>query len=98
MSTLNPSNPPRKPTSPWYKEPYLWLVLGGPLAVVVASFVTYGVAMKYQDPVLSRQPAVAAEDADGGKPGSGADRAQALARLPAQQARNHVMTPNLPKN
>jgi hypothetical protein len=48
----------------------VWLVIGGPLAVVVASFVTLGLAIKYPDPVLgteaqadpAHQPAVAARN------------------------------------
>lgn len=37
---------------PWWREPMVWMVIGGPAAVVVASFVTLGLALKYPDPVL----------------------------------------------
>jgi hypothetical protein len=48
----------------------LWLVVGGPLAVVVASFATLAIALAYPDPVLvaplqadaSQLPAVAARN------------------------------------
>jgi hypothetical protein len=30
----------------------VWLVIGGPLAVVVASFVTLGLAIRHPDPVV----------------------------------------------
>ena len=86
-----------KSSRPWYKEPYVWLILGGPAVVVVASFVTFGLAVKNPDPVLTRQPAVAAEDASAGGQSSTEQRAQDLGQLPAMQARNHVMTPNVPK-
>ncbi|WP_156466840.1 MULTISPECIES: nitrogen fixation protein FixH [unclassified Methylibium] len=39
---------------PWWREPMLWLVLGGPLAVVVAAIATAVIAVRGSDPVLSR--------------------------------------------
>ncbi len=47
--TLNP---------PWWRLPIVWMVIGGPALVVVASFVTLALAIIYPDPVL--EPAVAA--------------------------------------
>ena len=41
---------------PWWKERMLWLVIGGPLVVVVASFITLGLALRNPDPVI--KPAV----------------------------------------
>ena len=38
--------------SPWWKHSMMWLVVGGPLVVVVASFITLGLAIKHPDPVL----------------------------------------------
>jgi hypothetical protein len=40
------------PTLPWWRVPMVWLVIGGPAAVVVASFVTLGMALSHPDPVL----------------------------------------------
>lgn len=37
---------------PWYKLPIVWLVIGGPLVVVIASLITVGIAVKNVDPVL----------------------------------------------
>lgn len=37
---------------PWWRFPILWLVVGGPLAVVIASLATVVVAVKHVDPVL----------------------------------------------
>lgn len=37
----------------WWREPYLWLVIVGPLVVVVAALVTAAIAVKNQDPVLN---------------------------------------------
>jgi hypothetical protein len=44
------------PTLPWWRVPVVWLVIGGPLVVVVASFVTLALALKHPDPVLTPQP------------------------------------------
>ncbi|MEO7245403.1 MAG: hypothetical protein ABIX12_09685 [Rubrivivax sp.] len=69
--------PPAGPR-PWWREPMMWLVVGGPLSVVVASLVTAVIAVRYADPVLDTSAA----------PPSGAD-----AQMPAMQARNHAATP-----
>ena len=39
--------------SPWWRHRMMWLVIGGPAAVVVASFATLAIAIAYPDPVLS---------------------------------------------
>jgi hypothetical protein len=46
------------PRMPWWRVRVLWLVVGGPLAVVVASFATLGLALEHPDPVL-REPVAA---------------------------------------
>lgn len=66
----------------WWSYGHVWLVLAGPLIVVVASFVTFYLAAHGQDPVLSTH----AEVTDGA---SGA-------LAPAVQARNHAATGDLP--
>lgn len=37
---------------PWYRLPIVWMVIGGPAAVVVASLFTASLAIKHVDPVL----------------------------------------------
>ena len=37
---------------PWYRLPIVWMVIGGPAVVVVASLITVGIAVKNIDPVL----------------------------------------------
>lgn len=39
-------------TRPWWRYPIVWMVIGGPAIVVVASFITMGLAIKHVDPVL----------------------------------------------
>ena len=68
---MNPqSNRTRGPVSPWWRYPIVWLALGGPLIVVIASFVTLAIAVTHPDPVLpvhanapdAQQPAVQARN------------------------------------
>ena len=39
-------------STPWWRLPIVWMVIGGPAAVVVASFVTLALAILNPDPVL----------------------------------------------
>ncbi|CAD5365886.1 conserved hypothetical protein [Rubrivivax sp. A210] len=47
----DPRTSEQKPTA-WWRLPIVWLVIGGPALVVVASFVTLGLAIRHPDPVL----------------------------------------------
>ena len=51
---------------PWWREPMMWLVIGGPAVVVVAALVTAGIAMHRPDPLIkadaSSPPAVQARN------------------------------------
>jgi uncharacterized protein len=76
--------------SPW-REPMVWLVISGPLAVMLAGAVTVALTLRYPDPplVLTPPAAVAPAAPVSATPGNAA---QDAARLPAQQARNHAAT------
>ena len=58
------------PTLPWWRVPMVWLVIGGPALVVVASFATLALAILNPDPVHkasagadpAEQPAVQARN------------------------------------
>jgi uncharacterized protein len=67
-----------EPATPWWRVGMVWLVIGGPLVVVVAAFVTLALAIAHPDPVLPREA----------KPASAASPSQA----PAMEARNHAAT------
>ncbi|HEY6512938.1 MAG TPA: nitrogen fixation protein FixH [Burkholderiaceae bacterium] len=69
---------PPKPPPPWWRVPALWLVIGGPALVVVASFVTLAIAWHGADPPVR----------------AGAPAASADTMTPAKDARNHVATPS----
>ena len=80
---------PASTATPAWREPMVWLVAGGPAAVVVASFFTLGLAIKNPDPPLDLRVA-AQRAADEAEP---ADvRARAGDLVPAMVARNHAAT------
>ena len=76
VHSLNPS---------WWSFGHVWLVIAGPLLVVVASFVTFYLAANGQDPVLTTQEAQVSPDTASGN-----------TLAPAMQARNHAATGELP--
>ena len=63
----------------WWRTPMMWLVVGGPALVIVASFITLSLAINNPDPVLEDK--VVANKASGSK-----------ALVPAREARNHAAT------
>lgn len=71
---------------PWWRYGYVWLVLSGPAVVVVASFVTFGLAASGADPIVSQ---------DYYRRGVEINKqlARERALMPAGQARNHAATP-----
>jgi hypothetical protein len=75
---------------PWWKHGYLWLIISGPLVVVIASFITLYLAIKAgdTDQVYKNADGVhalmPAEEA--------AQRPGSAALTPALQARNHAAT------
>jgi hypothetical protein len=64
---------------PWWRYRMLWLVIGGPLIVVVASIGTAVVAIRGADPVMTKEEMAAS--------------VQGGALMPAEQARNHAAAP-----
>ena len=76
---MNPLANPKNQSVPWWRVGMLWLVLAGPLSVMVASFFTLRLALLNPDPVL-REPAQSSE-------------ASSPALTPAVKARNHAATP-----
>jgi len=66
----NPLPSTESDPTPWWRLPIVWMVIGGPAIVVVASFVTLSLAIRFPDPVLttadkaerSEQPALQARN------------------------------------
>jgi len=71
---------------PWWRYGFVWLIIAGPLAVVVASLWTGWIAMRDQDPVLSTDYYRQGLDIN-----KTLERQGAMA--PALTARNHAVTP-----
>jgi hypothetical protein len=74
----------------WWKFGHVWMVVGGPAIVVIASFFTLYLAISRPDPVMDEnyyQKGIEINKTLGGTPSSAA---------PAMQARNHAAT-GIPK-
>jgi hypothetical protein len=75
----------------------MWLVVGGPLLVVLACVVTVTIAFSVPDQVLDK--AAYERDLVFANQLEGQARIDALAKLqPAHQARNHAASPVVPGN
>ena len=73
-------------SEPWWRFPLLWMVIAGPAAVVLASFVTLWLALRTPDPVVA---------ADYYRRGIEINKALADKKLmPALAGRNHAATPD----
>ncbi|MDP4299032.1 hypothetical protein [Leptothrix discophora] len=83
-----PAADPSQPGRDWWREPMMWLVLGGPAAVIVAGFATLAIAITHPDPVLDTHASSQAAD--------DVDTAPHAGNLPAMQARNHAATGGKP--
>jgi uncharacterized protein len=87
MKNTNPHS-----TGPWWQFGHVWLVVAGPVAVVLAGFVTLYLAVTRPDPVVSedyyRQGIEINKTMDA--------KAAAASLAPAAQARNHAATGVVP--
>ena len=81
---------PEGTAAPWWRYPMVWVVLSGPIAVVLASLVTAVIAWQHIDPVVARTP-------DGSVLRAGDDVATTSdpkdPLVPALKARNHAALP-----
>jgi len=78
--------------TPWWRHPWLWLVMIGPAVVVVAGFATWAIAWHGADQLVSAdyyQKGLALP-----KEGSAINH---VPMLPAGQARNHAATGGAPR-
>lgn len=80
-------------SAPWWKFGHVWLVIAGPLAVVVAGFVTLYLAIRTPDPVVAEDYYRQGIEVNKtlGQKGS------PLTLAPAHQARNHAATGEIPE-
>lgn len=85
------------PAMAWWRVPQMWLVVGGPLTVVVASLITAWIAIQHADPVIDKAQ-IEHERQQAATALEGQARQEALIKLqPAHQARNHAAAPVLPR-
>lgn len=61
----------------WWREPMMWIVLGGPAVVVIAAIATVVIAVQSADRVLPRQQV----------------QSSSAPELPAMKGRNHAAAP-----
>lgn len=84
-----------RPSTPWWKVPHMWMVVGGPVLVIIAGLVTVVIAVKNPDPVLNKSDYE--RDLAAAQRLEGQAKVDAVAKLqPAHQARNHAASPVVP--
>jgi len=75
-------------SKPWWQYGHVWLIIAGPAAVIVAGFITLGIAIGTPDPVIAD---------DYYKRGLDINKTlvaeKNLQLAPAMQSRNHMGTP-----
>ncbi len=96
------SPPPSAQPRPWYREPYVWLVLGLPLVAVIGS-ITAAVISVYamaNDPLLDRTPppVIQPDQTVIEKLTPEQRAALEMSLAPARKGRNHVASPEVPKD
>ena len=52
MQIDNSNAKSKSQTTPWWSFGYVWLLISGPLLVIIASFITLYIAMNNPDPVI----------------------------------------------
>ena len=71
-----------KTAQPWWRHGIVWLVIAGPVSVVLAGTATVWLAVKYVDPVIVEAPVPSTE--------------RDASNAPALKVRNHAATPRQP--
>ena len=81
------SAPAESPSGPWWKYGHMWMVVSGPLIVVIAAFITLWLAIRTADPVYTDADSLPARELTTTQPAR-----QHGNMTPAMQARNHAAT------
>ena len=74
-------------TKPWWKYGHVWLIIAGPVIVIIAGFVTLWLAISRPDPVVAED--YYRQGVEINKTLQGTDKSL----LPAVMGRNHAATP-----
>jgi hypothetical protein len=83
MAATTPGTVSNSGSNIWWKNGYVWMILGGPLVVIVASCITFVIAARGADPVLAVPAKVAEAAKKGVTPAEDA-------MVPALQGRNQA--------
>jgi len=92
LKGFNMQNNPSEDSKPWWRYAHMWLVVGGPLVVVVASFYTFYLAQTSPNEIVTDQhfqQRVESLQSHGLHQIDGSES-------PATQARNHAATGAVP--
>lgn len=88
------------PATPWWRFGYVWLVVAGPAAVVVAGIATVWIAVKSPNPIVAEDYYRQGIEINRTLEARDAARLDAARReaerglVPAMRARNHAATPS----
>lgn len=94
MNTATTQSSAPTTSVPWWRVPHMWMVVGGPLVVVVAAICTAYIAVSGADPVLNK--ADYERDLKAAQSLEGQARTEALLKMqPAAEARNHAASPHV---
>lgn len=74
-------------SQPWWKYGHVWMIIAGPVIVVIAGFVTLWFALAQPDPVLSEDYYQRGLDINKTRQNS------QTSMTPATKGRNHAATP-----
>ncbi|MEK9952432.1 MAG: FixH family protein [Curvibacter sp.] len=83
---MHHTDPAMPPAAPWWKFGHVWLIIAGPLVVIVAGFVTLWLAIRTPDPVITPDQYRQGMELNRTLP------ADPSSVAPAMQARNHAQT------
>ncbi len=81
------SNSSASESQPWWKYGHVWMIIAGPVIVVIAGFVTLWFALAQPDPVLSEDYYQRGLDINKTRQNS------QTSMTPATKGRNHAVTP-----
>ena len=88
---------PQPNSRPWWREPMMWLVVGGPTAVILAGAATITLAVTRPDPVVAddyyRRGIEINKTLELQRQAREAAAVAPETLRPAMQARNHAATP-----
>lgn len=87
---MDKSDTSATPPRPWWAHGHVWLLIAGPVAVIVAGIATLVLAVRTPDPLVAEDYYRRGIEINK----TLAEREAAKAMVPAVQGRNHAVTPS----